>query len=104
MSADVLWGTAGTVLTAEQQFARYAYALADTHRAKTLDLDAATPKTTEPIITISQGFYSFATQKNRLIIVASLPLVDNYSQLAGKPWLRVAELGSEAIPAAYGVV
>jgi hypothetical protein len=105
MSADVLWSTAGTTLTAEQQFARYAFALADTHRAKTIDLDNFTPKTSEPIITVSQGFYNFAAaNKNRLIVVASLPLVDNYAQLAGKPWLRVAEFGSEAIPAAFGVV
>jgi hypothetical protein len=104
MSADVIWTSSGVVLTAEQQFARYAYALADTHRAKVLDLDAASPKTTEPIITLSQGFYSFAAQKNRLIIVASMPLVDNYSQLAGKPWLRVAELGGEVIPVAYETI
>lgn len=103
MSADIL--NSGLVLTAEQQFARYAYGLREVHQAKRIRLDNFTPASEEPMVTISDGFYQFATTtaKQHLIIVATLPLELTSAQFARKPWLNVLPLGNEAIPAAYGV-
>lgn len=105
MSADILWTSSGTPLTAEQQFVRYAYGLREVHQAKRIQLDAFTPPSTEPLITISEGFYQNATtpQKQHVIIVATLPLELTAGQFARKPWLNVVAWGNEAIPAAYGV-
>jgi hypothetical protein len=102
MSVNVPW--TGPALTAEQEFARLAYALAETHRAKRLTLDNYTPASEEPYITLSQGFYQFTKtpQTDHLIIVATLPISIDYARQARKPWLNVVELGSEAIPAGFG--
>ena len=103
MSADLL--NTGAVLTAEQQLARYAYALREAHQAKRLTLDNFTPASVEPYITISEGFYQYATTtiKQHLIIVATLPIDISGLQQARKPWLNVQQWGTETLAAAYGV-
>lgn len=101
MSQFLPWG--GSALTMEQEFVRLALALADVNQNRFIDLDNYDPKTTEQVITVTQGIYRFATSnKNRLIVVGTMPLVDNYAQISGKPWNRVAEISTDAIPAGYG--
>lgn len=106
MSAVLPWTSSGTVLTAEQEFARYAYALREVHQAKRLQLDNFSPASTEPFITVAEGFYQHAVGSNKqhLIIVCTLPLETISAQFARKPWLNVQQLGTEPIPSAYGTI
>lgn len=93
----------GATLTMEQEFVRCGLALAEVNANRVIDLDNYDPKTSEQIITVTQGIYRFAAQnKNRLIVVATMPMVDNWAQISGKPWLRVAEISTDAIPVGYG--
>jgi hypothetical protein len=102
MVAMLPW-TGGT-LSAEQEFARLAYALAEVLSPKELVLDNYTPPSKEPYLTISQGLYQFTTtpQKNHVIVVATLPLLGDYARRGGKPWQNIAELSTDAIPAGFG--
>jgi len=93
----------GAPLSAEAELARIFMGLQAAHTGKTIKLTADNPAVQEPVFSWSIANYpNEATNPQKLVLVAYLPLPNNLTELSGKIWANVAEVGSTSIPSAFG--
>lgn len=103
MSALVPW-QGQQQLTASQEFLRLALALERTYRSTTVNTGTTAEPINEPVIQTSRAFYFGQSQNpDRIIVLAQVPLVPNWSELGGKDWLKADNFGSASIPASFGL-
>jgi hypothetical protein len=100
---SVLTDLSGAPLSAEGELVRIFLGLEAAHRSAKLQLTGDAVPVTEPVFSWSVANYpNQPTNKQRLVIVGYLPLPDNYTELAGKLWANIAEVGTASIPSSFG--